>query len=114
MAAVIRIRLVDLLQILCETSPKEVRAKPNSPRQARSAVVEAVPRKDSGRQAGRIDEAELAAISRYLQCAGPAKRIDLQFALNLSEKAVLHRLDLLKERGVIEDLPGHRYGLAGD
>jgi hypothetical protein len=126
MAAVIRIRLIDLLKILCEPLPKEVRTKSNSPSRAKLVVVEkrveVAPRKYSASQdkpktcemwANSIDERELEAISQCLQYAGPAKRWDLQLGLNMSEKAILHRLDLLKERGVVEDLPGYRYGLKG-
>lgn len=99
-AAVIRIKLVDLLKILCEPLPKEVRTKPDSPRQTRLTT--------SG-----VDEHELEAIRTYLMCQGPAKSIDLQFEFNMSRGTVLHRLDLLKGRGVVEDLPGYRYGLKG-
>lgn len=89
MAAMIRMKLSDLLKTL----------EPNQQYQ----------NSFSG-----IHEAELAAICEYLQSAGQVRRRDLEFEFHLTRGAVLRRLDLLKERGLIEELPGHRYALKAD
>lgn len=57
----------------------------------------------------RIDEKELDAIRSYLLSSGPATRSDLEFEFCLSNSAVLRRLVVLKERGIVEQLPGYRY-----
>ncbi|OPX73971.1 MAG: hypothetical protein A4E44_02186 [Methanosaeta sp. PtaB.Bin018] len=84
--AVIQISLADLLKILSESSPKNPTIS-------------------------RTTENELDAIRHYLLSTGPAKRSDLEFEFNLSDKAVLRRLNMRKERGIVVQRPGHRYDL---
>lgn len=42
---------------------------------------------------------------------GNATRRDLEFELNMSGGMVLRRLEILRERGVVEHLPEDLYGL---
>jgi Mn-dependent DtxR family transcriptional regulator len=81
MAAAIRIKLVDLLPILMESRP----LNPET-------------------------EKELETIKQFLVTSGPARARDLAMVLHLSDGAVIHRLNLLKEMGDIVDLPDHKYG----
>jgi hypothetical protein len=99
MAAAIRIKLADLLRILTE--------KPPAAHEPRTRQIKA---KAEPRPLNAEIEKDLGAIREYL-LAGPARRCDLEFQFNLSDKATLHRLHLLMERGVVVDLPGHRYQL---
>lgn len=86
---VIRIRLIDLLKILAEPPARSTR--PRAP----------------------LVEKDLEAIKLFLQTSGPARRSDLEFQFScLSRSAILHRLDMLKERGEVVDLPGDVYGVA--
>jgi Mn-dependent DtxR family transcriptional regulator len=82
MPAAIRIKLADLLPILMESRP----LNPET-------------------------EKELETIKQFLTTSGPARSRDLALELNMSDGAVSHRLRLLKERGVVVDLPDHKYGL---
>jgi hypothetical protein len=101
MAAAIRVKLADLLSILMEKppvahEPQTRQIKMTTPLERRPLSVEV--------------EKDLEAIKEYL-LAGPARRSDLEFQFTLSNSAVLHRLHLLMERGVVVDLPGHMYGI---
>ncbi len=42
---------------------------------------------------------------------GNATRRDLEFELNMSGGMVLRRLEMLRERGIVEHLPEGLYGL---
>jgi len=42
---------------------------------------------------------------------GNATRRDLEFELNMSGGMVLRRLEMLRERGIVEHLPEDQYGL---
>ena len=90
MAAAIRIKLADLLKILSEQPPSACRR--------------------STTQKHPLVEKDIEIIRQHLQ-SGPIGRRDLELELNMSRSAILHRLDLLKERGIIVDLPDHHYGL---
>ena len=111
MAAVIRMRLVDLLNILSFSEPAK------KPRE-RGAVVLSKPKTQSktvqhqkttcSRQL--INEEELRVIQEFLM-DGNATRRDLEFELNMSGGMVLRRLEMLRERGIVEHLPEDLYGL---
>ena len=94
MAAAIRITLADLLKIIAETPPVRRRStvthRPTSP-----DIL-----------------ADLEAIKAYLQ-NGPARRSDLEMELNMSDKAALRRLGMLKAAGEVVSLPDHSYQLTG-
>jgi len=98
MAAAIRIKLGDLLKILSDWPQEAPRPRKKQPRTISSA---------------RIEE-DMEAIRRYLQASGPTTRRDLSVELHMHDHFTLYRLNLLKERGVIVDLPGYKYGLAED
>ena len=110
MAAVIRMRLVDLLNILFSEPAKKPRE--------RGAVVLSKPKTQSktvqhqkttySRQL--INEEELRVIQEFLM-DGNATRRDLEFELNMSGGMVLRRLEMLRERGIVEHLPEDQYGL---
>lgn len=102
MAAVIRMKLIDLLNILSFSDP---RAVISSKLQSRTIQHQ----KTTGpRQL--IDEADLRAIHKFLK-NGNVTRRDLEFELNMSGAAVLRRLEMLREKGFVEHLPDNRYGL---
>ena len=101
MAAAIRIKLADLLSILMEKPPV---ANESRTRQIRLFAT-------AERRPLNLEK-DLEAIKAYLQ-NGPARRSDLEMELNMSDKAVLRRLGMLKARGVVVDLPGHSYQLRG-
>lgn len=105
MAAAIRIKLGDLLSILMEKPPVA-----HEPRTRQIELFTTAPAKVERRPLNPEIEKDLAAIRAYL-LNGPARRSDLETELNISNGAVLHRLHLLKESGVVVDLSGHRYKL---
>lgn len=105
MAAAIRIKLGDLLSILMEKS--HVGHEPHA-RQIK--LFPTAPARAERRPLNLEIEKDLEVIKAYL-LNGPAQRRDLEMELNLSDGAVLHRLHLLKARGVVVDLPGHSYKL---
>jgi hypothetical protein len=105
MAAAIRIKLSDLLSILMEKPPAA-----HEPRTGQIKLFKAAPVKAERRPLNMEIEKDLEAIKAYL-LNGPARRSDLDMVLNMSDGAVLRRLHLLKERGVVVDLPVHRYQL---
>jgi hypothetical protein len=105
MAAAIKIKLSDLLSILMEKPPVI-----HEPRTRQIRLPKASPAKAERRPLNLEIEKDLEAIKAYL-LNGPARRCDLELVLNLSDGAVLHRLSKLKARGVVIDLPGHRYKL---
>lgn len=107
MAAVIRIKLVDLLAVLAETTPDSQKRPSKHSKQVK--LFSCTPVAKDAKQ-GSIDEEDLRAIQKYLK-RGDASRRDLEFKLNMSDKMVLRRLDLLKERGIVKHLPGNLYGL---
>jgi len=104
MAAVIRMKLIDLLNIL---SFSDQRAVIPSKSKLQSRTIQH--QKTTGpRQL--IDEADLRAIHKFLK-NGNVTRRDLEFELNMSGAAVLRRLEMLREKGFVEHLPGNQYGL---
>ncbi len=105
MAAAIRIKLSDLLSLLMEKPPAN-----HEPRARQIKLFSPAPAKAERRPLNLAIEEDLEAIKTYL-LNGPARRSDLEMELNLSDGAVLHRLRKLKARGVVVDLPGHRYKL---
>jgi len=88
MAAVLRMKLGDLLTILSKTGRRQ---KPGACKP--------------------FDETGLKAIQEFL-VNGNAARRDLEFELNMSGGMVLRRLKMLRERGVVEYMQGDLYGLA--
>ena len=106
MAAVLRIKLIDLLRILLDRSPAA--HEPN----IRQRRLFTSPVTASKTERSPLEE-DLAAIKQYLQTSGPAGKRDLAMVLNMGGSTMLHRLNLLKEHGVVVDLPGHKYELAG-
>jgi len=107
MAAAIRIKLADLLSILMEKQPV---IHDSHTRQVRLFSI--APAKAVRRPLNREIEEDLEAIKAFL-LNGPARRDDLEMELNMSNGAVLRRLNLLKENGMVVDLPGHKYGFQG-
>jgi hypothetical protein len=105
MAAAIRIKLSDLLSILMEKPPVI-----HEQRTRQIKLFKAAPANAERRPLNLEIEKDLEAIKAYL-LNGPAQRSDLDMVLNLSDGAVLRRIHLLKERGVVVGLPGHRYQL---
>ena len=101
MAAAIRIKLADLLSILMEKPPVVNESRTKQIRLFATA---------ERRPLNRGIEEDLEAIKAHLQ-NGPARRSDLEMEFNMSDKAVLRRLGMLKARGVVVDLPGHSYQL---
>lgn len=91
MAAVIRMKLADLLKILNEQPPS-------------GASVRTVTRP------GPLAERDIEIIRRHLQ-SGPTGRRVLEIELGLSRSAMTHRLNLLKERGIVVEFPGHCFAL---
>jgi hypothetical protein len=91
MATAIRIKLVDLLKILNEHPPS-------------GAFVRTITR------TGPLVERDVEVIRRHLQ-SGPTERKVLEIELGLSRSAITHRLNLLKERGVVVECPGHCFAL---
>jgi hypothetical protein len=89
MAAVIKIKLGDLLNILKDTP------KPRAPRPSTPGM-----------------ENDLDAIKEILE-SGPARRRDLEFELSMSSDAVLRRLHMLMDKGTLITIPDHRYQKAG-
>jgi Mn-dependent DtxR family transcriptional regulator len=55
-------------------------------------------------------EKDLETIKQHLLTSGPARTRDLAMELHMSYGAAIHRLNLLKDRGLIVDLPDHKYG----
>lgn len=84
MVTAIRIKLIDLLKILSDRPSKT---------------------------AGPLVEGDLEAIRRHLQNLGPKGKKDLAMELHMTDHAVLHRLNMLKDRGIVVDLHHHEYGL---
>jgi len=99
MAAAIRIRLSDLLKILTDR-PQETASM------SRKRKIRPI-------SSARIEE-DMETIRRYLQASGPTTRRDLSMELHMHDHFTLYRLSLLKERGVVVELPGHKYDLAED
>ena len=99
MATAIRIKLVDLLEILSIHPPGAWGSARTDPKQRTFATTT------------RETEADVECIKRYLLASGPARARDLAMELHLNEKAVSHKLKLLRERGELVDLPDHVYGL---
>lgn len=91
MAAVIRMKLVDLLKILNEQPPS-------------SAFVRTVTAPSP------LVEKDVEAIRRHLK-NGPTERRVLEIELGLSRNVMTHRLNLLKERGVIVEANAHCFEL---
>jgi hypothetical protein len=91
MATAIRIKLVDLLKILNEQPPS-------------GAFVRTVTRP------GPLSEKDVEVIRRHLR-SGPTERRVLELDLGLSRSVMTHRLNLLKERGVVVEFPGHCFAL---
>jgi len=90
MPCAIRIKLIDLLKILSE--------------------------RPSGETAARhlpFLEKDLEAVKAYLQTSGPVASKDLAADFSISKGATLRRLNLLRERGVLINLPGDKYGILG-
>ncbi len=108
MAAVLRIKLADLLTVLAsDLSPRIEKNDPfeeSGPSQKTFTQLgfigfrpRARPKKPAKPNMGsKIDEQELRAIQKYLS-SGPASRDDLEFALSMTSSAVLYRLAVLKE-----------------
>jgi hypothetical protein len=108
MAAVIRMRLVDLLNILSFSEPAKKTRE-------RGAVVQSKQSKTIQHQKTTcprqlINEEELRVIQEFLM-DGNATRRDLEFELNMSGGMVLRRLEMLRESGIVEHLPEDLYGL---
>jgi len=106
MAAAIRIKLIDLLQILSDRPP--VARESHAEHLQLFASAPATVKKT---ECSLLIEQDLEAIKRYLQASKMATKRDLSMELNMSDNATLYRLNLLKERGIVVDLPGHNYGL---
>jgi hypothetical protein len=102
MVAAIRIKLVDLLKILSIHPPSVWASARTDPKQ-RTLFESAMTTAET--------EADVECIKRYLLLSGSARRREVEMELNLSGKAVLRRLNLLRERGELVDLPDHVYGL---
>jgi biotin operon repressor len=90
-AAAIRIKLADLLMILSERPGGETTPKPS--------------------RHYPFLERDIVAVKAYLQTSGPAKVTDLEKEFDISKRAIWHRLNLLKERGVLVHLPGDKYAI---
>lgn len=90
MVTAIRIKLVDFLKILSATPPGAF-CRPKT-------------------QNYPLIETDLEAIRQHLQ-NGLTERKDLENELGLSHNAMLYRLDLLKERGVIVESTAHCFKL---
>ena len=105
MAAAIRIKLIDLLKIIAEKPAMQHKSRT---RQIR--LFATAPAKAERRPLNL--EKDLEAIKAYL-LNGPARRNDLEMEFNMSDKAVLRRLGMLKARGEVVSLPDHSYQLAG-
>ena len=88
MAAVLRMKLGDLINVLSKTGRRQ---KPGACKS--------------------FDEAGLKIIQEFLM-NGNATRRDLELELNMSGGMVLRRLKMLRERGIVEHRPGDLYGLA--
>ena len=82
----ITLKLVDLLEVI------------KTPKKRRDAL------------GSKIDDKELTAICDYIRVGGRVKTNDLELKFHMSKSAVLRRLDLLRERGVIERSPDNYYG----
>ncbi len=112
MTTVIRMKLIDLLTILSFSEPAK---KPHE----RGAMVLSKPKTQSKTVQHQkttyprqlINEDDLRVIQEFLM-DGNATRRDLELELNMSGGMVLRRLEMLRERGVVEHLPGDLYGLA--
>lgn len=89
MAAVLRIKLADLLYALTDRP----QTRPSFAQTRLFSITE---------------EEELEAIREYLQ-GNQTTRQDLEFRFNMSRDAVLRRLNILIARGEIERLPGNTY-----
>jgi hypothetical protein len=105
MAAAIRIKLIDLLKILTDKTPKE-----HQPHTKQIRLFATAPVKAERHPLNLELEGDLELVKAYLR-NGPARRSDLEMELNFSRGAVLHRLSMLRERGMIVDLPNYHYGL---
>ena len=95
MAAAIRIKLSDLLSIISDWPQEAPKIRKKRSQPIASAPI----------------EMDLEAIRGYLLASGRATKQDVSMELHMSSNATVRRLNLLKERGVIVDLPGHNYGL---
>ncbi len=127
MAAVLRIKLADLLTVLvADLSPRPDGPKPEQrsftqlkligfrpgARPKKPADMPGARSLKSGNPKIRSEsyEQDLRVIQKYLR-GGPASRDDLEFKLNMTDSAVRHRLAVLKARGVIEYRSDNTYSL---
>ena len=108
MAAVIRMRLVDLLNILSFSEPAKKPRERGAVVQSKQSTTIQHQKTTYSRQL--INEEELRVIQEFLM-DGNATRRDLEFELNMSGGMVLRRLEMLRERGIVEHLPEDLYGL---
>lgn len=107
MAAVLRIKLADLLAVLLELPPKAQDVA--DPPQSNFTQLKLIGFRPGGgatkpvtpNMSPKVDEQDLRIVQKYLR-HGPASREDLEFHLNMSSSMVLRRLKMLKERGVVE------------
>lgn len=102
---VIRMKLVDLLTIISFSEP----AKKTH---GRGAAVQSktIQHQITACPCQRIDEADLRVVREFLMNRNATRR-DLEFALNMSEGMVQRRLEMLRESGIVEHLPGDVYSL---
>ncbi|NPV62799.1 MAG: hypothetical protein HPY61_09260 [Methanotrichaceae archaeon] len=102
MTAVLRIKLADLLAVI--TLPVSIPGLLSRPKPASAPAA---------KQQQEWVEADLDEIRAFLM-GGPAGRRDLELGLNMSRQVVRHRLQMLKDRGMVEHLPGNMYDLAAN
>jgi len=114
MAAVLRIKLADLLAVMVsDLSPRA-----GVPAQQGFAQLTLTGQKSRDQtdkpeirpMSTKLDDKELWAIQRYLR-SGPATRKDLEFALSMSGSAILHRLKFLRQKGTVVLLTDNTYAL---
>ncbi len=116
MAAVLRIKLADLLTVMTsDLSPRPGGPNPNQSAFTQLKLigfrpVECTLKPGNPKIRSERYEQELRVIQKYLRSA-PASREDLEFELNMTDKAVRHRLAVLKARGVIEYRSDKTYSL---
>lgn len=105
MAVVLRLKLIDLLQLLAEKVPKE--REPHT----RQIKLNEPKRKERGPLNLEIEK-DLEAIEKIM-AAGPVSNHDLQMTLGISDGAVLRRLHLLMDKGTLISIPDNKYQIVG-
>ena len=108
MTTVIRMKLIDLLAILSFSEPTKKPRERGAVVQSKQSTTIQHQKTTYSRQL--INEEELRVIQEFLM-DGNATRRDLEFELNMSGGMVLRRLEMLRERGIVEHLPEDLYGL---